>query len=101
MHGKFKTRKLMACLDLKYRIMIQHQNIVYVLNEHEIVQPNLRVLKGLTNRNDYDINVTQSNIIEELIQVETDKIVLNESTSQPEKPNEMLKNNQNEDVNLT
>ena len=50
LHGKFKTRKLLACLDPQYRIVIQCQNIVYVLNGHEIVQPKLRVLKGLTDR---------------------------------------------------
>ena len=43
--------------------MMQCQNIVYVLNEHEIVQPKFRVLKGLTDRNDYNINDTQSDII--------------------------------------
>ena len=53
-------------------------NIVYVLNEHEIVQPKLRMLKRLTDGNDSDINDTQSDIIEDLIHVETDAIVLNE-----------------------
>ena len=37
LHGKFKTRKLLACLDQQYRIVIQCQNIVYVLNEHKNV----------------------------------------------------------------
>ena len=32
LHGKFKTRKLLTCLDPQYRIVIQCQNIVYVLN---------------------------------------------------------------------
>ena len=36
-----------------------------------------------------DINDTQSDIIEELIHVETDTIVLNESASKPDKPNQM------------
>ena len=49
----FKTRKLMTCLDPQYRIVIQCQNIVSVLNEHEIVQSKLRMLKGLTDENDY------------------------------------------------
>ena len=35
------------------------------------------VLEGLADRNDYDINDTQSDIIEELIQVETDENLLN------------------------
>ena len=38
LYGKFKIRKLMASLDPKYRIVIQCQNVVYVLNKHEIVQ---------------------------------------------------------------
>ena len=46
LHGKFKTRKLMTCLDPKYRFVIQCHNIVYVLNELETVQPKLRMLKG-------------------------------------------------------
>ena len=31
LHGKFKTRKLITCLDPQYRIVIQSPNIVYVL----------------------------------------------------------------------
>ena len=46
--------------------MVQCQNIVYVLNQHEIEQPELRVLEVLTEGNDHDKNDTQSNIIEEL-----------------------------------
>ena len=59
LHGKFKTRKLLTCLDPQYGI-VQCQNIVYVLNEHEIVQPKLRMLKELTDGNDYNINDSQS-----------------------------------------
>ena len=84
----------MACLDPKYRIVIQCQSIGYVV--YGIVQPKLRVFKGLTDRNDYNINKTQSDIIEDLIQVKTDEIVLNESANQPEKPNQILENNQND-----
>ena len=51
---KFKTRKFMSCLDPKYRIVVQCQNTVYVFNEHEILQPKLRELEGLTNGHDYD-----------------------------------------------
>ena len=58
----------MTCLEPKYRIVIQCQNIVHVLNRHEILQPKLRVLDGLTDRNDYDINDTQSHLFEELIE---------------------------------
>ena len=52
LHGKFKTRKLLTCIDPQYRIVIQCQNLVYVLNGHETVQPKLRVLKEI------ELNVT-------------------------------------------
>ena len=71
----------MTCLHTKYRTVIQCQNIISVLNEHEFEQPKLRVLERLTDRNDHDTNDTQSDTIEELIQVETDEIVLNEGAS--------------------
>ena len=99
-HGKFKTKKLIACLYPQYRILIQCQNIVYVLNEHEIVPPKLRMLKGLTDGNDYDINDTQSKI-GELIHEETDAIVLYESASKLEQSNQMLGIKQIEDVTQT
>ena len=57
------------------------------------------MLKGSTDGNDYDITDTQSDIIEELIHVETNEIVLNKSSSKPEKPNQIQDNNQNEDLN--
>ena len=66
LHSKFKTRKLLTCFDLQYRIMIKCQNIVYVLNGHEILQPKLRVLKELRDRTEYNINVSQSNIVEKI-----------------------------------
>ena len=77
LHGKFKTRKLLTWLDPKYQIVIQCQNIVYVLNGHghEIVQPKLRVLNELTDRTEYG---SQSDIVEELINVQTDAIMLTE-----------------------
>ena len=65
LHGKFKARKLIICLDPKYRI-VKCQIIVCVLNEHEIEQPKFRVLERLTDGNDHDNNDTQSNIIEDL-----------------------------------
>ena len=91
----------MTCLDPQYRIVIQCLNSVYILSEHEIVKPKLRMLKELTDGNDYNINDTQSDIIEELTHAETDAIVLNESANKPDKPNQMLGNNQNEDVTQT
>ena len=51
---------------------------MYVFNGHEIVQPKLRVLKELTDRNEYNINDSQSDIVEELIHVQTDAIMLTE-----------------------
>ena len=86
----------MTCLDPTYRIVVQCQNIVCVLNEHKIIQPKLRNLEMLTN--DYDKNEIQSDIVEELIQVGTDVVVLNENTIQPvtsEELNKMIESNQN------
>ena len=68
MHGKFKTRKVLACLDPQYRIVIQCQNIVY---EHE----NVIVLKELTDSTECNINDSHNDIIEELTHVQTDAIL--------------------------
>ena len=76
-------------------------NIVYVLNGHEIVQPKLRVLKEFTDRNEYNINDLLSDIVEELIHVETDAIMLNESACKSGQPDEKLGNNQNQNENVT
>ena len=65
LHGKFKTRKVLACLDSQYRIVTQCQNIVHVLNEHE------KVLKELTDSTECNINDSHNDIIEELIHVQT------------------------------
>ena len=100
MYGKFKTRKLLTCLDPQYRIVIQCQNIVYVLNGHEIVQPNLRVLKELTDRSEYNINDSQSDIIEELIHAQTDAM-LNEGACNSGQPDQKLWNGQNQNENMT
>ena len=54
--------------------MIQCQNIVYVLNEHE----NVRVLKELADSTECNINDSHNDIIEELIHVQTDTTLLNE-----------------------
>ena len=63
--------------------MIHCQDSVCVLNELQFEQPKLSMLERLTDRNGHDTNDTQSDITEQVIQVETDDIVLNESTSQP------------------
>ena len=63
LHGKFKTRKVLACLDPQYRIVIQCQSTVHVLNEQE------KVLKELTDSTECNINDSHNDIIEELIHV--------------------------------
>ena len=81
--------------------MIQCQNNVYVLNGHESVQPKLRMFKELTDENNYNINDSQSNIIEELIHVETDAKMLNESACKSGQPDQILKNGQNQNEIVT
>ena len=75
--------------------MIQCQNIVYVLNGNESVQPKLGVLKKLTDRNKYNINDSQGDIVEELIHVQTDAIILNVGASKAGQPDQILNNSQN------
>ena len=92
----------MTCLDSDYGNVVQCQNIVYVLNEHEVVQPKWRNLEMSTN--DHDKSETQSDMVEELIQVETDDNVLNESTCQPiasEEINRIIESNQNKILKQT
>ena len=96
LYGKFKTRKLLTCLDTHYRIVIQCQNIVYVLNGHEISQPKLRVLKELTDRTECNINDSQSDIVEELIHVQTDAIMLNEGACKSGQSDQIINNSQNQ-----
>ena len=76
--------------------MIQCQNIVYVLNGHKIVQPKLKVLKELTDRTD-----SQSDIVGELIHVETDAIMLIEGACKSGQPDQKLGNSQNQNENVT
>ena len=101
LHGKFKTRKLLACLDPQYRIVIQCQNIVYVLNEHENVQPKVRVLKELTDSTECNINDSHNDIIEELIHVQTDAILLNEGACKSKPSDQKVDNGQNQNENMT
>ena len=101
LHGKFKTRKVLACLDPQYRIVIQCQNIVYVLNEHENVQSNIRVLKELTDSTECNISDSQNDIIEELIHVQTDAILLNEGACKSKPPDQKVDNGQNQNKNMT
>ena len=101
LHGKFKTRKVLACLDPQYRIVIQCQNIVYVLNEHENVQPKVRVLKELTDSTEFNINDSHNDIIEELINVQTDAILLNEGACKSVPSDQKVDNDQNQNENMT
>ena len=61
--------------------MVQCQNIVYTLNQYDIKQPEQINLEMLTS--DHDKSETQSDVVEKLIQVETEEIVVKGSTSQP------------------
>ena len=101
LHGKFKTRKILTCLDPQHKIVIQCQNIVYVLNRHEIEKPNLRVLKDLTDGTEYNINDPQSDIVEELIHVQTDAIMLNEGACKSRQSDQIIKNSQSQNENMT
>ena len=81
--------------------MIQCQNIVYVLNGHAIVQPKFRVLKDLTDRNECNINESQSDIIEELIHGQTDTIRLNKGVCKSGQSDQLINNSQNQNENMT
>ena len=81
--------------------MIQGQKIVYVLNGHESVQPRLRVLKELTDRTECNINDSQSDIVEELINVQTDVILLNEGACKSGQSDQIINNGQNQNENVT
>ena len=96
LHGKFKTRRLLACLDPQYRIVIQCQNIVF-----ENVRPKLRVLKELTDSTECNINDSQNDIIEELIHFQTDAILLNESACKSGQSDQIIDNGQNQNENMT
>ena len=101
MHGKFKTRKLLTCLDPQYKILIQCQSIVYVLNGHEVVQPKLRVLKELIDKTEYNINDSQSDIVEELIHVQTDAIMLSDGACKVGQSGQIINNGQSQNENMT
>ena len=77
--------------------MIQCQNIVYVLNEHE----NVRVLKELTDSTECNINDSHNDIIEELIHVQTDAILLNEGACKSVPSDQKVDNGQNQNENMT
>ena len=92
LHGKFKTREVLACLDPQYRIVIQCQNIVHVLNEHE------KVLKELTESTECNINDSHNDIIEELIQIDTNASVSNKDACKSVSSDQKV---ENQDENMT
>ena len=94
LHGKLKTRKILVCLDAQCRVVIQFQNIVHVLNEHE------KVLKELTDSTECKINDSH-NDIEELIHVQTDAIVSNKDACKSVSSDQKVDNDQNQDGNMT
>ena len=59
------------------------------------------MLKDLTNGNDYKINDSQSDIVEELIHVETDAMMFNARAYKSGQPNQMLGNRKNQSKNVT
>ena len=81
--------------------MIQCQNIVYVLNEHENVQPKVRVLKELTDSTECNINDSHNDIVEELILVQTDAILLNEGACKSKPSYKKVDNGQIQNENMT
>ena len=95
LHGKFKTRKVLACLDPQYRIVIQCQNIVHVLNEHE------KVLKELTDSTECNINDSQNDIIEELVQTDNIASVSNKDACKSVSSDQQVDNDQIQDENMT
>ena len=75
--------------------MIQCQKTFYAL-----VQQKLRILKELTDRNDYNINDLQRDIVEELSHVEIDAIMVNEGICKSGQPDQILENGQNQNENV-
>ena len=58
-------------------------------------------MKELTDRNEYNINDSQSGSVEELIHVQTDAIMLNEGACKSGQPNQKLGNSQNQNEHVT
>ena len=58
-------------------------------------------MKELTDRTEYNINGSQSDIGEELIHVETDAIMLNEGVCKSGQPDQKLGNSQYQNENVT
>ena len=58
-------------------------------------------MKELTDRTEYNINDSQSDIVEELIHVQTDAIMLNEGASKSGQSDQIINNSQNQNENMT
>ena len=72
-----------------------------MLNEHENVQPKVRVLKELTDSTECNINDSQNDIIEELIHVQPNAILLNEGVCKSGQSDQIIENGQNQNKNMT
>ena len=75
--------------------MIQCQNIVHVLNEHE------KVLKELTESTECNINDSHNNIIEELIQIDNIASVSNKDACKSVSSDQQVDNDHIQDENMT
>ena len=84
--------EVLACLDPQYRIVIQCQNTVHVLNEHE------KVLKELTDSTECNINDSHNDIIEELVQTDTIASVSNKDACKSVSSDQKV---ENQDENMT
>ena len=62
---------------------------------------NFRVLKGLTDSTECNINDSQNDIIEELIHVQTDATLLNEGACKSGQSDQIIDNGQNQNENMT
>ena len=82
MYGYFKTRRLITCLDPKHRIVAQCKNIVNILNEYKTLQPKLENMEMSVNEHNEENYISKCVFIDELIQIETDEIVVHECPSQ-------------------
>ena len=72
-----------------------------MLNECENVQPEVRVLKELTDSTECNINDSHNDIIEELTHVQIDAILLNEGACKSVPSDQKVDNDQNENENMT
>ena len=97
LHGKFKTRKLLACPDPQYRIVIQCQNHCLCVKWTW----KCKSIEELTDSTECNINDSHNDIIEELTHVQTDAMLLNEGACKSVPSDQKVDNDQNQNENLT